>query len=537
MRDLKINPSFWLLFFVHLSFFISPFPILAQCNYPYVNREFKLVLENFSAQDSLAYFSDEIQLYKNLESVDSILYPRKQIKNYLVRKVRRESFARVTQKDFFLRLDPIFNFALGTDLRDTLNEKLMVNSRGVLVRGNIGSQFAFESSFLENQAVFPAYLDAFADTFKVIPGQGRWKKFKSNGYDYAASQGTISYTPFHFLSVKAGHGKIFIGNGYRSLLLSDNAFNFPFAQLKFHSKRWSYSVIYASLQVVDKVRKYSTNLNEPLFKKKSASFQYLSIYPSSWLTVSLFQGTIFQVRDSVHPYFNWNVLNPIIYSSAFQYGLNNSPNVLLGADFKVNFTKFISMYGQYVLDDFSGKPNSLRNKSGFQLGAKYFNVATVKNLIVQLEYNQVRPYTYAHSRPQESYSHYGQSLAHPLGANFNEVLGLLNYHWKDIFIELKMNYAQYGEDSIGKSFGKNIFASDNFAAKGIRSEDMMLLQGVKTKLLTQEFRLSYLLNPASNLNVFLQVTNRNQSSVFAVKQNILVYFGIKTSLHNDYYDF
>ena len=537
MKDKKFCLSKYVLILFLTCFLCLPKGLFAQPNYPYVNREFRLVLENFSIHDSAHFFVDEIQGYKHLERVDSILYPRKQKRNYFVRKIRRESFARVTQKDFYLRLDPIFNFAAGTDLKDSLSEKLMVNSRGVWVRGNIGNQFAFESSFLENQAVFPSYLDAFADTFKVIPGQGRWKKFKSNGYDFAASQGTLQYTPFRFLSIKAGHGKNFIGNGYRSLLLSDNAFNYPFALLKFHSKWWSYSVIYASLQIVDKVRNYTTNLNEPLFKKKSANFHYLSVYPNSNLTFSLFQATIFQVRDSVHPYFNWNVLNPVIYSSVVQYGLNNSPNVLLGADFKAKIIPALSVYGQYALDDYSSKSGSLRNKSGFQLGAKYFNVATVRNLIFQIEYNQVRPYTFAHSRPQESYTHYGQSLAHPLGANFKEWVGFLNYHWKDIFIELKCNYATYGADSMGKSFGKNNFTSDNFSANGLRSENNLLLQGVKTKLLTEEIRLSFLLNPASNLNLFVQVSNRNLSNTFAVKQNTLVYFGIKTSLYNDYYDF
>ncbi|MBL0048590.1 MAG: hypothetical protein IPP32_10910 [Bacteroidetes bacterium] len=512
---------------------------IAQSPAPYANREFKLYLNNFLNQDSseLKEFNTQLINYAQLERIDSILYPRQQKKNYFHRKLRRQSFVRVKTSDFFLQLDPIFNFNAGFDLKDSLHEKLITNSRGVWVKGNIGSDFSFESTFMENQSTFPTYMDAFVDTFKVVPGQGRWKKFKINGYDYAASSGTIAYAPFNFLSIRAGHGKPFIGSGYRSLLLSDNAFNYPFAQLNLHTKWINYSVTYASLQVVDRVRIYSSNLNEPLFKKKSASFQYLTLFPSKKFKLSLFQGTIFQVRDSIHPYFNWNVLNPVIFSSAFQYGLNKSPNVLLGADFKALVTKNITLYGQYVIDDFSSTRNALRNKSGFQLGGMYFNVFGIENLIVQAEVNRVRPYTYAHSIPSESYTHYGQSLTHPLGANFIEYLGFLNYHWKDIFVELKFNYAHYGADSLKKSYGKEVFASDNKAVNGLSSVNNSFLQGLRTNLMYQEIKLAYLINPATNLSVFAQIVNRSELSPITERNNTLIYFGIKTALFNNYYDF
>jgi hypothetical protein len=536
MRQIgKIKLLFWVFIFCH---FFS-LGLFAQTVAPYQNREFNLYLTNFLIHDSAANFllDQSILNYKSFESSDSIIYPRKQKKNYFLRKLRRASFIRVHAKDFFLTLDPIINFSAGTDLEDSLSEKLVNNSRGVLVRGNIGKQFAFESSFIENQATFPNYLDAFVDTYKVVPGQGRWKKFKSNGYDFAASQGTFSYQPFHFFTVQAGHGKHFVGKGYRSLLLSNNSFNYPYAHLKFHNKKISYSIIYASLQVVDKVRNYTSNLNEPLFKKKSATFHYLTVSPLKSLTIRLFQATSFQVRDSAHPYFNWNSLNPIIFSSSLQYDLNRSPNVLLGADINFTPTKNSLIYGQYMLDDFSSKRNNFRNKTGFQIGATYFNLLGIKNLIVQTEYNQVRPYSYAHSIPSQSYSHYGQALAHPLGANFREVIGFINYRWKDFLLELKFNSITYGADSANKNFGKDVFASNNFSVNGNRSSNNTFLQGEKTKVMYAEFKLAYLLNPASNLNLFFNLVYRDQNTVLDEQKNLLVYFGIKTSLFNNYIDF
>ncbi len=518
---------------------LLPFAGLAQRFSVYQNREFTCYLENFAINDSAAaaYLTTGLIDYEKIAALEIELYPRKARNNYLARKFRRESFIQIKAKDFYAKLDPVFDFTGGMDLQDSSSETLFTNSRGLWVRGNIGKQFAFESYFLENQSTFPNYLDAFADTFTVIPGQGRWKKFKINGYDYAASSGKITYAPFRFLTLQAGHGKPFVGKGYRSLLLSDNSFNYPYLQLHFHSKKWAYSIIYASLQVVDKVRIYTSKLNEPLFKKKSATFQMLRYSPHEKISIQLFQGTIFRVRDSLHPYFDLNVINPVIFSSALQHGLSSSPNVLLGADIQANLSNNFQVYGQYLLDDFSGNTGSIHNKTGVQLGLRYAHVAGIKNLFFQAEYNRVRPYSYTHKRPEVSYTHYGQSLTHPLGANFNEWMGFINYRWKDFFVQVKLSYAQYGADSLGKSYGKNVFASDNKAQTGISANNATFLQGIKTDLSFGDLKISYLINPASNLIVFVQGIQRKESSPLTERNNTLVYFGIKTSLFHNYYDF
>jgi hypothetical protein len=157
--------------------------------------------------------------------------------------------------------------------------------------------------------------------------------------------------------------------------------------------------------------------------------------------------------------------------------------------------------------------------------------------VLHVEYNQVRPYTYAHSLPQQSYTHYGQALAHPLGANFKEAIVFLNYRWKDFFIELKGNYAVYGKDTGIFHFGKDVFASDNFSVYGVNSTANYMLQGAKTTLTYQEFKVSYLLNVATNLNVFAQLTSRQETSAGYTRNAQLVYIGIATSIFSNYYDF
>src|SRR5581483_5391378 len=90
-----------------------------------------------------------------------------------------------TTDKFHLTLDPLFNFQLTHGNDGIKNQNYYNNTRGFIIRGDIGKQLSFESSFYENQSTFPGYIADFADTFKVIPGQGRWKTFKTNGFDYA----------------------------------------------------------------------------------------------------------------------------------------------------------------------------------------------------------------------------------------------------------------------------------------------------------------------------------------------------------------
>ena len=51
----------------------------------------------------------------------------------------------------------------------------------------------------------------------------------------------------------------------------------------------------------------------------------------------------------------------------------------------------------------------------------------VDNLFFQLEYNQVRPYTYSNNTLNLHYTNDNQSMAHLWGANFRELLLISRY--------------------------------------------------------------------------------------------------------------
>ena len=116
------------------------------------------------------------------------------------------------------------------------------NTRGLQIQGSLGKKFSFSTSFYESQGRFADYFNQYAESIgkpgsetevAIIPGRGIAKRFKSDSYDYPVAEAYLSYSPAKFLNVQFGHGKNFIGDGYRSLLQSDVASSSPFLKLKF----------------------------------------------------------------------------------------------------------------------------------------------------------------------------------------------------------------------------------------------------------------------------------------------------------------
>jgi len=543
-------------FFALVTCLLSLATLFAQQNNLPLNREWGLNFEKCRTtikNDSInpcVYYKNDNSCFlphtiaiKQIDKNDSL---RKKT-SFIKRKLKKENFIIVndTIDKFYLTIDPLFNFEFGRDLEDSLNEKSYKNTRGVLVRGDIGEKISFETSVYENQGAFPSYIDSFVQQYLVIPGQGRWKTFKidtidpyNKSYDYAIASGYISYSPSKHFNLQVGHGKHFVGDGYRSLLLSDNAFNYPFARITTSFGKIQYTNLYASFMNLTDGGVKTPSGTERLFQKKAGSFQFLNWNIHKRIQLGLFNGLIWQTSDSLNNQcIRLSYASPIIYTSALTEGLNGTNNVLLGATLKVKITNSISFYGQYMMDDFSAVKNSLRNKTGFQAGAKYFDLFGAKNLHLQLEYNQVRPYTYASKKPSQSYTHYNQPLAHPLGANFKEAIAFLNYRIGDFFAELKFSYALIGKDYLinNYNFGNNIFKSDTIALPF--DESNIMLQGLKTNLIYKDFHIGYLVNPSTNFNILVGISNRSSTSAIENSQTNYVYFGIRTSLSNVYYDF
>lgn len=563
-QEIERRSSICSLFFLLFIFCGNILP--AQQNLP-LNREWSLEYEKAGAcipaagnpgpDDSLvrSVISDPFSSCFKPYIVSIAWQQKDRSKSWIVRKLKKESLFIVndTADKFHLQVDPLFNFQFGEDLAGKTQEKLYVNTRGFLMRGSIGKKIAFESSFYENQATFPQYMDDYiASTnnlfspqeasyiYNVVPGQGRSKPFHTNGYDYAMASGYVSYSPAKIVNIQVGNGKHFVGDGYRSLLLSDNAFNYPYARITTTCKWFEYTNLYTSFMNLTSGGAQTPPHTERLFQKKTGSFQFLSVNLWKRLQIGLFQGMIWQAADTTNKqHLSFNTFDPVIGVNTAIYGLHNTNNIVWGATLKLRITRSFSIYGQYMLDDLASGSNGgdVNNKSGYQLGFKYFDLFTVKNLHLQVEYNTVRPYAYAAADQYQSYTQYNQALGDPLGANFQELVGFLNYRIRDFFIGIQGNYMIKGTDSAAYNYGGDVFRPSDVFPAGQQLQDIRTTQGVKNTIMYEDVHIGYLLNPSTNWNIVIGVTNRSDQTYKGTANSQVFYIGMRTSLVNLYNDF
>ncbi len=440
---------------------------------------------------------------------------------------------------FRLYVDPLLNLQYMSVADDTSSSQFYINTRGVTAHGDIGTKVSFETSFWENQAFFPRYLAEYVTATGVVPGQGRWKRFKTTGFDFAQATGYVSYSPSRYFNIQLGSGKHFVGDGYRSLLLSDNSFSYPYARLTGwfgRNKTFQYTVIYASLMNLTGGNVTVPVGTERLFQKKAASFYQLSAKLGRIAEISLFQGLIWTAADDRNKQsITLGYVNPVIFTSLPAFGMSDRHNFLVGATFRVDLLKTIRIYGQLMADDF-GEKGTVHHKTGMQAGVKYFNAFTLKHLHLQVEYNRVQPYTYAATDPAQSYTHYAQPLAHPFGANFTEITGSLQYKIGDFFLHVRASQAVVGADSSANNFGQNVFLTDYQAYYPATEAGHTLGQGEKNTVTWLDVRAGYMVSYASNLNICLGYTSRNVTAGATSTPTSFVYVAVRTSLTNTYYD-
>ncbi len=476
-------------------------------------------------------------------NIDSALTPackkQKEKEKWIMRKLFHEDLFIVHYEDFHLYIDPLFNFSFGHSFGEHRN--FYNNTRGFQIKGMFGSKLYFVTGYYETQAFFPNYISAFINKYQIAPGQGRVKDYKSGGFDFGTPYGLVSYIPNKQVNLQLGLDKNFIGDGYRSLLLSDNAFASPFFKVNLTFNWFYYECIYTMFQNLDTYRVLKApNIWYHGYQTKPASFHFAGFRIAKRLELGLFEGTIFQASTKSRD-FNYNFLQPFIFLNTIQYSLSDKNNSLIGMTAKYKPFNKLNFYGQLMIDNLNLKKLSVTgyqgNAWGFQLGTKYYNMFGLQNLNMQLEYNQVSPYAYAHEDSLQSYTHFNQSIAHPLGANFRELLGFINYRYKRWFTEVEIMYAQTGLDTYNSNWGQNIFASALLASSGYNSDGNKIGQGIKTSLFETGIRASYLMNPKTNMQFEGGYYFRKQSNSSSQQTTSYFYFGLKTSLTNIYHDF
>ena len=513
--------------------------------YSRFDRQINLVGTN-SHSASKPYMYESISKYYDFEQANDAL--KKEGDGWWTRKLFNEHLVQVESKDYWFTIDPIFDFQVGKDTDADFNSTFN-NTRGLYIQGGLGKRLSFSASVFESQGRFAQYFNEYAETIRaagsdvsIIPGRGIGKRFKDDAYDYPVAEAYLSYSPVDFLNVQFGHGKNFIGDGYRSLFQSDVASPSPF--FKINTTFWKIKYTNTWMWLKD-VRPEVTEDGD--FLTKYMANHYLSWNVSKRLNLGFFESVIWSKSDNRG--FDVNFLNPIIFYRAIEFETGaEAGNAIVGASAKYKVNDNVNVYSQFILDEFSindikGGKKSWKNKFGYQIGAKYYNAFKVNNLMLQLEYNRVRPYTYSHNTIRLNYAHNNQSMAHLWGANFSEVIVIGHYNYKRWFADAKFVFGKRGLDfnSANDTFayGGDIFTTENDRPS---NNGITVGQGNATNIFHAELQSGYVVNPKTNLKLFAYLSYRNfnpEAETDITFKNSTLWFsvGLRTDLFNWYFDF
>ena len=453
------------------------------------------------------------------------------------RKLLNEDLVTISGDDFSFNVNPVVNFTVGKD-NQWADNKTYINTRGLRITGNILKKFTFETEVMDNQALYPKYVAQYVVAKNVVLGAGAGKPLDPNGFgrDFWYSSGSVAYRPNKYFQFQFGHGKHFWGDGYRSLFLSDNSPNYPYLRIVTSFWKIRYVNLWAQMSDINRI------MPDGSFTRKYFNAHILSWNVNKRLNIGLFETTVYHDTSGTRG-IDLNYLNPFIFYRAIEANLNSaSGNALLGLSFKYKLTNNQSIYGQFILDEFNSSYISKDwwgNKYGYQIGFKSFNTL-IPNLTIQSEINMVRPYTYSHYITPQNYANYNQALAHPLGSNFREWVTNVRYSYDRFFAEGRLMIATQGLDSLKKNYGGDIFR--NYDDNRVNEFGVNLFQGIKTQTLFGDLKIGYLVNPRTNLRLELGMTIRRispETEVGDLKAQTTqhYYFGLKTDLYNQYYDF
>ena len=513
--------------------------------YAKFDRSLNLIGTNSHTAAKPFIYSEVVNYYDFKAEKDALV---KESNSWWQKKLFNEHLVQLQGKNYWFTLDPIFDLQIGKDFEADFNSTFN-NTRGFYVQGGLGKNLSFSSSVYESQGRFAEYVNRYSESLKgfgpdpaIIPGRGIAKRFKKDAYDYPVAEAYLSYSPADFLNIQFGHGKNFIGDGYRSLLQSDVASPSPF--LKLSTKFWKIKYTNTWMWLKD-VRPEATN--DKAFLTKYMANHYLSWNVSKKFNLGLFESVLW--TNSNDRGFDVNYLNPIIFYRAIEFETGQGAgNAVLGATAKYKVNDSFNIYSQFVLDEFSlgdikAGEKSWKNKYGYQIGAKYYNAFKVDNLYLQFEYNRVRPYTYSHNTIVLNYAHNNQSMAHLWGANFSEAIIIGRYNYKRWFADAKFVFGSRGLDynngTDDFSYGGDIYRNYNERPFDTGVE---IGQGIKTNIFHAELQSGYLINPATNLKLFTYLSyrdfNPNATTATAFENNTLWFsIGLRTDLFNWYFDF
>lgn len=363
-------------------------------------------------------------------------------------------------------LEPLAEFGVGT-------QSEYYSNYYSAILGASGT-YSFSKKLTVNISAYGGYLSplgtmaALADSLGRFPQVDKSSKNGDGKYALGGVEFYVSYRPAEFLRLTAGKGKKFIGDGYRSVIMSaSNSGMYYFdTEVEVGNFKYLFSInggrnfdngVTATDATTKKVE--PTTTDGWTFRTVYMINHVFSYNPAKWLNIGGFETVMMIRRDSTGrtrmP--DLHYMNPMLFFRPLEFSLGSPDNALMGAFGKITINKYLIGYAQFMLDDFNFKEikehnDTWNNKYAFQLGLKGY----AGNFSYLLEYNYIRPYIYSHDRPINSYTMYGQPLANPYGANLKEAIVNVKYKMQHFDFDLLIDVVKRGMDFDIYSYGNNV---------------------------------------------------------------------------------
>jgi hypothetical protein len=350
----------------------------------------------------------------------------------------------------YLRLFPAANIGFGTSQTNAWNNSTRLGV-GLGFESKLGSDFHIRGT------IIPSYYTVnFAGSTTQSILQNTYL-FDSNGGQSLELQPRmrISYTPNKYFNFQVGVDQQFIGEGVRSMLLSDYSSPHPFAQLR--TKIWK-------IEFVNLYQFFRENVSTNV-RQKYASTHMLNFQATKRFQIGIFESVIFEPKDTVlNRGYDIEYLNPFLFYRPTEYSIGSQDRLLIGLNLSYQFYKLM-IYGQFAIDDFVLSEIMERsrwwgNKYSGQFGFKGKAKLKGAQLRYLSEINFSRPFTYTHLSEGTNYGHQGMSLAHPLGANFVESLSEISLIFKnELSIKAQFMFVQQGglDGDANTTYGADIY--------------------------------------------------------------------------------
>ncbi len=400
-------------------------------------------------------------------------------------------------------------------------------------RGAIGVGLTFQANDKwQGRAIFnigSSISSSNANPFNSILQNSFYRSSDSANAFIFQPRARISYTPTDFFEIQTGIDHHFIGEGNRSMLLSD--FGAPRAFLRLKTEFWK--IEFSNLYQLLRENVSGNRIN------KFAATHTLDFHISQNFKIGLFESVVFAPQDTLmNRGFEVEYLNPFLFYRPTEYSIGSQDRLLIGLNTSYQLRNLM-LYAQLVIDDFVldeilNRTRWWANKYGGQFGVKSSTQIFNHDIRWLTEINFARPFTYSHLSEVTVYGNQGIPLAHPLGANFVESFSEARFFVSErLSVGATFMFAQQGGQNSNDSI---MFGQDIYRSYTERPYEYGFKIGGDGKLnrIRGTLELNYLVSKKLKINAFvrpgLEIRKTNTQPSITLP---FVFGGIRTQLWNE----